>query len=134
MKTISKYIFHYNLLFIVIQIHTHINPTTFTSIYIKLWHHSIINVLKLKGSSLYLTNDFSDINFFNKKDLFIYLFTIYSKIMYDVSSHTHTHTQARVRAHKHMHMHTQILQHEKHGLAFIFCKSILFPNFWIMSF
>jgi len=90
--------------------------------------------LKLKGSSLYLTNDFSDINFFNKKDLFIYLFTIYSKIMYDVSSHTHTHTQARVRAHKHMHMHTQILQHEKHGLAFIFCKSILFPNFWIMSF
>jgi len=47
-KSISKYFFHYNLLFIIIDIHIHINPTTFTTIYIKLWHCSIITVLKLK--------------------------------------------------------------------------------------
>jgi hypothetical protein len=123
-----KYFFRYNLLFIIIQIHIHINTTTFT-IYTKLWHHSLITVLKLKGSSLS----------FNKwlfrhcsliKD--IYLCAIYSRLcMMFLHTHTHTHTHARVRTH------IQILNfYNMRNIALLlyFAKSILFSNFWIMSF
>jgi len=104
-KSISKYFFHYNLLFIIIQIH--INPTTFT-IYIKLWHHSLITVLKLKGSSLSLTNDFSDINFSNKRYLFIYVQYILDYV-WCFFTHTHTHTHTYIYAH--VHTNFKFLQH-----------------------
>jgi hypothetical protein len=127
-KSISKYFSHYNLLFIIIQIHMHNNPTTSTTIYIKLWHHSLITVLKLKEVHFHLTNDFSDINFFNKRYLFIYLQYIPDYI-WSFFSLTHSLSLSLTHTHTHMHTHTQILQHEKHGLAFIFCWKYFISKF-----
>lgn len=41
----------------------------------------------------------------------------------------HTHTRACVCVHAYARMHTEILQHKKHRLAFIFCQKYFISKF-----